>query len=161
PTTEDVYGYYGGTKVLQYGIGGALLFEFGVPPESTNGIARVAGNGKTGTGYRGIWGTVGIYAPRATVPLPDARAEPPSNFQASSATLHGTVNPDGEPTEQCYFQWGTTVGYGHKTTCEEGAVLTGSTPVNVSLPLSGLQKGTVYHYRVVAVNPNGTISGLD
>ncbi len=161
PTTEDVYAYYGGPSVRQYGSGGALLFEFGVPPESNNGIPTIAVNGATGLVYRGIGGTIEIYAPGPTVTLPDATTDPASDFAESSATLHGTVNPDGEPTEQCYFEWGATTSYSHKITCEEGAVLSGSTPESVSVALNGLQKGATYHYRVVAVNPNGTISGLD
>ena len=161
PTTDDIYTYWGGTKAMQYGVGGALLFEFGVPPESTNGIPTIGVNGATGVVYRGIGGTIELYAPGPSVTLPDATTDPPTNFAATSATVHGTINPDGEPTEQCYFEWGSTTAYSHKTSCEEGSVLSGSTPESVSLSLSGLQKGTTYHYRVVAVNPNGTISGLD
>ena len=108
PTTDDIYTYWGGTKAMQYGVGGALLFEFGVPPESTNGIPTIGVNGATGVVYRGIGGTIELYAPGPSVTLPDATTDPPTNFAATSATVHGTINPDGEPTEQCYFEWGST-----------------------------------------------------
>ena len=38
----------------------------------------------------------------------------------TSATLNGTVNPDGYPTT-AWFQWGTTTNYGNLTVTAMGA----------------------------------------
>jgi hypothetical protein len=74
----------------------------------------------------------------------------------SSAALNGVVNPHGAETS-CYFQYGTSAAYGAQTpTTPVGA---GTTGVKVSQPLTGLQLGTVYHYRLVAVSANGTADG--
>ena len=76
----------------------------------------------------------------------------------NSATLNGSVNPNGLSTTY-YFQWGTTVSYGNTTsTLSAGS---GSAAVSVSANLSGLVAGTTYHYRVVAVNSDGTTNGAD
>lgn len=76
----------------------------------------------------------------------------------NSATLNGAVNPNGLATTY-YFQWGTTVSYGNVTpTLSAGS---GSANVSVSANLSTLVAGTTYHYRVVAVNSDGTTYGTD
>ncbi len=163
PQTDDAYVLRNTleAQIAQFGDGGGLLFEFGVPPTNYNGIPAVAINGTNGKAYRGMNGTVDIFNPGATVTLPDANTNPPTSFQATSVTLHGTVNADGEPTTDCYFEWGTGTSYGSKAPCAEGGTFSGTADQQVSADLEGLTKGTVYHYRVVAVNPNGTIGGLD
>jgi hypothetical protein len=70
----------------------------------------------------------------------------------ASATLTGTVNPHGSDTSY-YFQYGPTKAYGGQTTIASAGA--GTTTLNVSLPVSGLQPLSVYHYRLVAVNAAG------
>jgi hypothetical protein len=158
--TNDVY-IVRGEKIAQYGSGGSLLFEFGSPPESTNGALNVAVNGASERVYRLWGGNVDIYDPGATVVLPDVTTQPATGFQATSAVIHGTTNADGEPTTECYFEWGTSSSYGNKVDCSEGTVFTGSADNPVSAELAGLVKGTTYHYRLVVANGQGTIAGLD
>jgi hypothetical protein len=81
-----------------------------------------------------------------------------TNITCSGATLNGSVNPNGLATSW-HFEWGSTVSYGNSTpTVSAGA---GSAIVMVNAPVTGLTGGTTYHYRVVAVNNDGTSNGLD
>jgi hypothetical protein len=79
----------------------------------------------------------------------------------STVSLNGAVNPHGRETT-CYFQYGPTTAYGAQT--PTAAVGSGTATVKVSQAVSGLQQGTVYHYRIVAVNsmnPSETVAGED
>lgn len=114
--------------------------------------------------------SVALALPLAAQALPlDARAakpipapKPPSastggvaQVSGSSATLEGSINPHGAEAS-CYFQYGPTIAYGAQTpTTGVGA---GAAPVKVSQAIPGLQLGTTYHYRLVAVTSAGAIS---
>lgn len=100
----------------------------------------------------------GIVAGPAYALSPSVETMSPSPLGETSATLRATVNPNGLATK-AYFEYGTTTGYGTKTA--EINVGSGSTPVEVSQPISGLTKNTTYHYRVVASNSSGTSQGAD
>jgi hypothetical protein len=76
----------------------------------------------------------------------------------TSATLKGTVDPNGTSTS-VYFQYGTTTSYGSTTASQ--AIGSGTTSVTVSQAVSGLICNTVYHFRVVATTAYGTTAGLD
>jgi hypothetical protein len=75
-----------------------------------------------------------------------------------SATLTGSVNANGSNTSY-YFQYGLTKAYGGQTTIAEAGA--GTSTVKVSLPVTGLQPLSVYHYRLVAVNGLGARNGGD
>ena len=75
-----------------------------------------------------------------------------------SATVHGSVNPNGRPTSY-YFQFGTTTRYGTRT--NTGDAGSGRTRVQVSAALTGLRPNTTYHYRLVAFSTGGTTRGSD
>ena len=76
----------------------------------------------------------------------------------STATINGTVNPNGLSTNW-YFEWGTTTGYGNTTPVTAAGSGTGD--IIVSADLSGLITGTPYHYRLAATNSDGVASGND
>jgi hypothetical protein len=76
---------------------------------------------------------------------------------SSSATVSGTVNPNGDATMYA-FQYGTTSGFGHETTLTSAG--SASTPFTVSASITGLTSGTTYHYRIVALNGSGTATGV-
>jgi hypothetical protein len=76
----------------------------------------------------------------------------------SSATVTGTVNPNGESTTYS-FQFGTTTGYGSQTNPQ--SVGAGTDDQDVSRTLTGLREGTAYHYRLIATNASGTTVGTD
>jgi hypothetical protein len=76
----------------------------------------------------------------------------------TSATVNGTVNPEGQSTTY-YFEYGTTTSYGTRTsTADAGA---GTADVKVSTAIELLTPNTTYHYRRVASNASGTTLGAD
>jgi hypothetical protein len=83
-----------------------------------------------------------------------------SNLTATSATVAGTVNPEGSQITSCRFEYGPTLGYGQSVACSPtpGA---GPTNVVVTANLAGLDRDTLYHYRLTATNANGTTNGSD
>ncbi len=80
--------------------------------------------------------------------------EAPSGVTETGLTLHGSVNPEGEPVKECYFEYGTEAGvYSSMVACEQApGSITGSTAeVPVSAELSGLPPATVRSFRLVVV----------
>jgi NHL repeat len=84
----------------------------------------------------------------------------PSEPKPTSATLNGTVNPEGLPVTSCVFEYGTSASYEHTTPCEPTPG-SGNGPVAVTASITGLQPDTTYHYRVLASNENGPAAGAD
>ena len=80
-----------------------------------------------------------------------------SNITSSSATLNGTVNPNGLTTT-VHFEYGTTTNYGYTTA---NSNYTGNTTQNVSANITGLNPNTTYHFRLVGTNNDGTTYGSD
>ena len=89
---------------------------------------------------------------------PSAMTGPVTTYGPTTATVTGTVNPNGASTSW-YFEYGASTSYGSKTASTNAG--SGTTNANVSSPLSGLLPGTTYHYRVVAANSSGTTPGAD
>jgi hypothetical protein len=87
---------------------------------------------------------------------PSASTAGVTQVTGSSATLRGIVNPHGTEAS-CYFQYGTTMAYGAQTPTT--AVGNSTTQVKVSQAISGLQLGTIYHYRMVATTSTGAVIG--
>lgn len=81
-----------------------------------------------------------------------------TSVTTNSATLNGSVNPNSLATNY-YFQWGTSISYGNTTTSI--AAGNGTAALAVNAPITGLVAGTTYHFRVVAVNADGTTNGND
>ena len=88
---------------------------------------------------------------------PTVVTNPATAITSSSATLNGTVNPNGLAT-MVSFQYGTTTNYEHTTAVLN---LTGNTTQAVVANIAGLTAGTVYHFRIVASNGAGTSNGSD
>ena len=84
----------------------------------------------------------------------------PTSLTASSATLTGTVDPDGGEVTDCHFDFGSSVEYGSSIPCESppGA---GNTPVPEAAPVNALLPTGTYHFRIVATNSSGTSVGPD
>jgi hypothetical protein len=80
-----------------------------------------------------------------------------TNITSSSATLNGTVNPNGLTTA-VHFEYGTTTNYGSTTASSS---YTGNTTQNVSANITGLHPNTTYHFRLVGTNNSGTSYGND
>ncbi len=89
---------------------------------------------------------------------PAATTGTASSLVLTSATVAGTVDPNGSPTTW-YVEYATTTSYGLRTTTRDAG--TGEGPITVSVGLTGLTSDTTYHYRVVATNAAGTARGAD
>ncbi len=79
-----------------------------------------------------------------------------SSGGASSETITGTINPNGEQTDY-YVEYGTSTSYGSQTPAVSAG--SGTTAVDVSVTISGLTPGTTYHYRLDASNASNTVQG--
>ncbi len=87
--------------------------------------------------------------------------EPATEVTQESALLNAKYEGTGEDTHY-YFEWGQTSNYGHRTATPPGdddGVKTG--PTNISTPITGLEPGITYHYRVVAENAVGVSKAGD
>ena len=84
----------------------------------------------------------------SAAPEPQATTGDPSGIGVTSATISGTVDPDGEPATYS-FEVGVYTGagtqYGTVLLASAGA---SSTPVAEAVTLNGLQPGTTYAYRI-------------
>lgn len=80
-----------------------------------------------------------------------------SAVTSSDATLNGSVTPN-QSSATVRFEYGTTTAYGTTT---PGQQFGGFSPSSVSIPISGLNPNTIYHYRLVATSPDGTATGTD
>lgn len=94
-----------------------------------------------------------------------ANATPPvvstgdvSNVTYSSAILYGNINAKGAVTNYV-FQYGTTGAYGAQSPLAPAG--NGTIGIRVSQAVTGLSPATVYHYRIVASGPGGTVRGAD
>ena len=85
-----------------------------------------------------------------------------TEIEPNSATLNGTVDPENLSTTY-YFEYGRTPDYGSTSSSppgqDVGTTAPGDQPVDD--PITGLEAGKTYHYRIVAVNANGTSRGSD
>ncbi len=77
---------------------------------------------------------------------------------AAGANLNASVNPNGFSTN-VVFEYGTTSSYGSQSSSQNIGSGTAATPV--SIPVTGLQPDTTYHYRIDATSPNGTTDAAD
>ncbi len=86
-------------------------------------------------------------------PRPISTVAAVTGVTASAATLNGIVNPNGTSTT-ARFEYGLTVEYGRNA---EVALIPpgGDENQSISVNLTGLTAGTVYHYRLTAANVNG------
>jgi len=156
-------------------------FEYGTASygSTTEGSRQPVGEGtaaapiaKTITGlhcgttyhFRGVASNVagsawGADATFRTVecPAPVATTSAASQVSQSSATLGGTVNPNGASTATG-FEFGVTPSYGLFVS---GQTLSGTTAQPVSAIASPLRCGTTYHFRMRASHPGGTSYGPD
>jgi len=100
-----------------------------------------------------------IGGPAKTVSgMPSATTGSATSVTSSSATLNGTVNPNGASTSY-YFDYGTTTNYGSKTAKTDAGL--GTEEVSVGADLTELSEGTTYHFRLVATDRSRTSYGND
>ena len=89
---------------------------------------------------------------------PDVTTGPATSVRESTATLTGTLNPNGLATTY-YFEYGKDTNYGKSTQEADGG--SGSDHVEVKVGIVKLKDDTVYHFRLVAMNSTGLAYGKD
>ena len=120
---------------------------------STSYYVRAYATNSYGTAY-------GNNEPFTTLPPPPtATTDAATAVGATSATLNGTVNPNGDSTAVT-FEYGVDTSYGTTATADQSP-LTGASDTPVSKAITGLTTGVTYHYRVAAQNAGGTTYGAD
>ena len=113
--------------------------------------SMVIGNGTISTEKLTLF-TSDISKPTVTTGMATA-------ITSNSATLNGTVNPNGDLTAVA-FEYGTTTSYGGQVIATQSP-LTGSTLQEVSANVINLKPNTTYHFRMQASNSAGVIYGDD
>jgi SMP-30/Gluconolactonase/LRE-like region/NHL repeat len=99
-------------------------------------------------------GTASFY----TSTKPEIAGGAVANVGSTEAEVRTSINAAGLPTSY-RLEYGTGEGYGASTA--EMSIGAPTQPVAVSVHLSGLQSGTEYHSRFVAVNGIGSTQGPD
>ncbi len=118
----------------------------------TNGYDEVTGLGSLDVAtFINNYAAVPAQAPVATTGSATA-------VTANTATLAGTVNPNGADTTVSFLYGinSTPSGAGKTSSQDLGS---GSTPTTANANLTGLTAGTKYYYQVVAQNSVGTTDG--
>jgi hypothetical protein len=99
-----------------------------------------------------------VAAPAQALGAPVAVTGTAHDVAPTSATVTGTVDPNGSATTY-HFEYGTTDTYGLATPTRNAG--SGDGAIAVLAGLAGLTGNTVYHYRLVASNTLGTSRGVD
>jgi hypothetical protein len=136
----------------------------------TETMALAAGSPAIGAGGNGACPATdqrGVARPQgATCDIGAYEVAPPSVSTGSASVLRLTTatlgahaaNPDAL-SGRVYFQYGTSRAYGKQTTAQPLAAKSAATAFSVAV--TGLARRTTYHFRAVAVNPDGTSVGAD
>jgi hypothetical protein len=98
---------------------------------------------------------VEVFGPGALVP--NVKTGAATNVQGQTATVEGTVNPEGAALGECSFEYETSESGTLSAECEPSAanVPTANEEHTVKANLVGLESGATYHYRLHAANGNG------
>jgi len=91
-------------------------------------------------------------------PVPTVVTTNATGITNVSATLNGTVNPNGLAT-QAWFEWGTSATLATFDNTVQQAFAAGTTVQSVSATIPGLTFGTTYYFRMVASNSSGVSRG--
>ncbi len=104
----------------------------------------------------GVVATVTGVAVAAT--SPGVSTGKTTSIHDTSAVLNGTVTPNGA-TSYYHFEWGLTTAYGVASSLHSAG--SGTKAVAVKTTAAHLIPGTVYHYRLSALNKGGGAIGSD
>ncbi|HEY4829955.1 MAG TPA: hypothetical protein VIH85_24545 [Solirubrobacteraceae bacterium] len=159
PTTgEPFVGEAGalGLQVTQFSAAGAARGQSFGPPNIA-GLSGLAVDHSTGTVYTAD-NAAGAIERFTTFEGPTVQTTGADSITPSSATLNGTINPQGVSSTY-HFEYGLDTSYGSQTA--ESDPLSGSTDVPATATASGLLAHRTYHYRIVGTNASGSITGQD
>ncbi len=155
-------GYGSSTATTGAGSGSA-----GVPVSANvSGLAagttyhfRLVATNAAGTSFGGD-NTFTTRTPPPSLP-PSASTEPADGIGEAVATLHATINPNGQATGY-HFDLGTSPGvYTRSVPTSDATIGSGSSGVPVSQVVSGLSPNTTYYFRVAAQNGSGPGTGSE
>jgi len=164
--TDDVY-IAGSNFLSQFDSSGALVGHFGsanfLGTPNCGAQPDIAVNGSTSQLYAidRETNTVSIFGPGEPATTPDVTIEPATEVGFYTATLHGTVDPNGEPTSYRFQYDGDTESqHIHSFTPVESAG-SGTEPVVVSaeVPLTDpLFHSGEFTYRLIATNTDADVT---
>lgn len=149
-------------KVLSFGTTSWTLNWTAPATGTANAVFQVACNATNGNAVNDagdLWNTATINVPGPAVTVPTVTVGTPSGITSTTATINGGVTANNAATTVT-VEYGTTIAYGQSAAATPGTV-TGSTATPVTAALSGLAVGTLYHYRIKAVNSAGTTNSPD
>jgi hypothetical protein len=150
------------SEIDAYDAAGSAVGSFGteVSGASWSGVAVDEESGEVYAADAGNQ-SIAAFGPQTTVP--DVSTGTASAATTTSATLHGTVDPDEIQLTDCHFEYGTSTSYGQSAPCVPAAasIPADSTEHQVSAEISGLTPGSLYHFRLVAANAGGANQGAD
>jgi phosphodiesterase/alkaline phosphatase D-like protein len=167
PDGVDVHYYF------QYGPSASYGLSSPAPPETDAGTATGAVSASTTVSglepnatyhFRLIasdsfgrnYGADETFTTQPAPPAVDGQSV--SALTQTSAIISASVEANNQDTTY-HFEYGSSAAYG--TSFPSGDVGSGFGDVNVGVPLTGLQPGGTYHFRVVAANATGTTYGPD
>ena len=158
PTANTVYG--GSGQQVVYNNTGNSVSVTGLTANTTYWFRVYECNG-TGSGTKYLTTTAtGNPNSQFTYGPPTVTTNAASAISSTGGTLNGSVNADGYSTVAT-FDFGLTVAYGTSYTAAQSPITgTTSTATSYVIP-SGLAPNTLYHYRAVGVNSQGTVNGSD
>jgi hypothetical protein len=137
----------------------------GASPDPNNSTVIWGSNQLNGpvSGTNARWTTRNFALTTATAAsAPTVTTGSATAVTQTSATLNGTVNPNGQATDY-HFEYGTSTNYTQRVPAAppDPSAGSGTSNVPVSANISGLNPGTLYHFRLVATNGSGTTQGQD
>ena len=118
---------------------------------------RIAAIRSDGKGFPAVGREQNFVAAPTELPAVDGTSV--SAVSPTTAKLQSLINPENSPTVYS-FKYGPSSTYGSQTLPSE-SIGEDSTDHEVSSEITGLQPGTTYHFRVIAVNVNGPTEGAD
>ncbi len=102
-------------------------------------------------------GAIHSFKPAGPPAIVDASA---SEVHSDGALLSGTVDPQGGATTY-QIEYGTTEAYGSTIPNPAGELANSLGKQSFAHKVTGLEVGTLYHFRITATNPNATTHGDD
>ncbi len=123
--------------------------SFGIAVAETGGDIYVSdGNGK-----------ISVYGPDVVVP--GTSVQEATAVTGESATLNGTVNPEGLAVSSCQFEYAAGDEALTNTSPCDPLPGAGTAAVTVSASITELAPGAYYHYRLRAENVNGVATSQE
>jgi hypothetical protein len=165
-STDEVYVAHG-AKISVHEPNGTVLYEFGEGGEYFGELGGIAIDEASEEVFVSDAASqkVDVFGPPAKVPKPTT--EGADAIGSSTATVHGSINPQEQTVEDCHFEVIPTSQFQasefNSVTSEQefpcvpaaGSIPADSNPHAVSASVTGLQPGTQYRYRLIAANAIG------